>query len=92
MLGIEEVAEEGTLAVFPNPTEGIVNITYEGSPGSEFLFTIQNTVGQLIINETIRLQDNSYSSSFDLSSYPSGIYFITVQSEKGILTEKVFVK
>jgi photosystem II stability/assembly factor-like uncharacterized protein len=56
------------LSIYPNPAEEIVTITVKNASS----FTITNSIGQLLLN--IEVEN---SAAIDLSSFQSGIYFIT---------------
>jgi hypothetical protein len=71
---IDEI-EDIRLKVYPNPTTSIVHINIEQvdllQNGSIHIY---NTIGTHIKSQSI----NSLNTSIDLSSYPSGIYLITI--------------
>ena len=60
------------LKVYPNPSRGLVNISYslpDESYGSLSIFSIE---GRFI--GYYDLQEGSHTNSFDLSNLPAGIY------------------
>jgi hypothetical protein len=71
-----------SVRVFPNPTKNRINIT-----ASELIKTIQLFDGQGRLMNTSLVND--LKSTFDVSSYSKGIYFLKVQTGKGIKTEKI---
>jgi hypothetical protein len=68
VLGIESLVEKG-ITVYPNPTDGIVNIQLEG----EFTYVIRNLLGQKIITGAA-----SGSDKIDLDLFENGVYFIQI--------------
>ena len=72
-LGLDAVAENVPLTIYPNPTSGLVNINTE--VGHLQLF---NFAGQLIL-------EKKNISQFDLSVYPSGLYLVRLDE----MTKKV---
>ncbi len=58
------------LTVYPNPTDGMVYIQYEGM----FNYTVQNLLGQTIITGTA-----NGSTKVDLSSFEDGVYFVQIK-------------
>jgi hypothetical protein len=61
--------------IYPNPTDGLVNIEYDCSnPTSSY--KIANAEGQVLISSFVNSSPNSLQ--IDLSDYHTGIYFITV--------------
>lgn len=74
------------IEIFPNPTDGMLNIQVEVSL-EQFDLRVMNPVGQIIRTENIR--GRSFTS-MDLSSLPAGTYFIELSSN-GARTFKRFV-
>ena len=79
-----------SLKVFPNPTSGVVSINAAFSSIQNLKINIVNIlgekIGEWIVNETI---GGTYD--FDLSSQPSGVYFINVNSNGETSTGKIIV-
>lgn len=61
-------AETLSVAIYPNPFTRIINITTERT---DLKFVVTNMTGQIIIAET-------QEKSIDLSTYPSGIYLLSI--------------
>lgn len=79
ILDVESHSESNT-CIYPNPTNGVINIDAEGLEN----VTVLNTLGQTIYS--------SSESQIDLSKYGKGLYFVRIQTNKGIETEKIIVK
>jgi hypothetical protein len=82
---LEELQEGPTLSVFPNPTRELINIQCS-SPMQEI--SISDVSGRLI--QTLEIQD-SLEQELNVNGLSAGIYFIRIESGKGITTRK-FVK
>ncbi|CAM3967581.1 T9SS type A sorting domain-containing protein [Flavobacterium antarcticum] len=74
-----------SIQVYPNPAESEVFIKAEHTINSIQLFDAQGRILQTKMS-------NKNSESVDLSSYSSGIYFITVATSFGQQTQKVIKK
>ena len=61
-------------AVYPNPTQGILNI--QSDENHNFSFRIFNTLGQLIMEQT-----NSELDTIDVSSLNNGLFYLNILSE-----------
>jgi len=72
------------LSVFPNPTTQILNITNSTQESIKYI-SIYNQVGKLID----KLQE---SDKINISKYSQGIYLMVIESDKGNLARKVFIK
>lgn len=72
------------ILVFPNPTDGKINITYPDFNGDESIeIRIYNNIGQEIITE------DKIVETVDLSFLPKGIYFIEIKSPNRIFRKKI---
>ena len=69
--------------LYPNPTNGILNIEGEGA----MTISVMNILGQKILETTAN--DNT---TIDLSGFGEGIYMVRIETENGTKTEKVSVK
>ena len=83
--GNTAVAEVSTnnVSLYPNPTNGILNIEGNGP----MTISVMNVIGQKVLETTAT--DNT---TIDLSGFGSGIYMVKIEAENGIKTEKVNVK
>lgn len=72
--------EKLNLSVFPNPTQGVLNLTIQNKASIEQIFVLDATGRELF---------STHQNQLDISGYPDGIYFVRVQTTLGILTRKV---
>jgi len=72
------------ISIYPNPTNGIINITDEQLQLQNATIEIKNTLGQIVYLDV-------YAPQINVSSFPSGIYFITLNNKETKRTIK-FVK
>ncbi len=85
-VGINEISDN-QISISPNPTTGIVNINLKASE-RPLSVEITNTTGKIIEQNN----SNSTLQIFDLSNYSNGVYFIKIQTENGVYTEKIIKK
>ncbi|MCL2289978.1 MAG: T9SS type A sorting domain-containing protein [Bacteroidetes bacterium] len=80
-IGIKEVKELKEIILFPNPTTGELRVTnYELQiEGIEIfdLFGRKHSAGSIMQNR------------IDMSDLQAGIYFVRIQTEKGVITKKI---
>jgi hypothetical protein len=78
----EEEVENNTISIYPNPTNGVIGIrTY----ADNFNYTILNVVGDVVAQNNV----NGFNTTVDLSNNAKGVYFVTINTEKGSTTQKV---
>lgn len=73
----------GEVAVYPNPTQNIVNVM---APGMNHI-TVMNLLGQVVYDTPLE----SNSLVLDLSSYESGIYILRIATAQGVVVKHVSV-
>ncbi len=82
-----------SLSVFPNPSGGVVNISYNMPQESPVKLELYNNYGSLI---NTLLEENTYpgkhTGQYNLSDLPPGIYFIKLTSKLGINTGKLIIQ
>lgn len=84
-IGLEEVAEEGLISIYPNPTSSIIHIEcLDPALGMMRVFELN---GNLLIDREV----NGPKYSIDVSAFPSGIYILSLISGQNEIREK-FVK
>jgi hypothetical protein len=81
---IDEPGFENIVNIYPNPTDGIVNVEAEGLSGKVRAF-VYNIQGELVLSK----EPESGSFMFDLSGSPAGLYLIEVRHSGFIVRKKV---
>jgi hypothetical protein len=73
------------VSVYPNPAHGELNITGDVIPTA---VRIYNITGQLMYETATCTAEMKIS----VSSMPTGVYFIKINSDKGSITQKIIIK
>ncbi len=76
------------LTIYPNPTNGEFNIEAELS--NEAALTIIDTQGKIVLAELI--QTGNLNKKYDLSTQPKGLYFIRLETNNEIYSNKILIK
>ena len=77
--------ESSLIHVYPNPSKEFINIEFENESVNPNYFTVTNTLGQVLLKETLSGQ----RSSFNISHFPGGLYILNVESNGRIKTVKL---
>jgi hypothetical protein len=77
----------GSIDVYPNPVEGILNYNITGYSGNTE-FSIFSTIGTEIYHTRIR----SANGTIDMHSFKSGAYILKLQNGKDVILKKIVVK
>lgn len=71
------------LNLYPNPTDGVFNLVFEGVKVDNFEITIYDIFGKLIY----KTLTNSNETIIDISSFANGVYFVKITS--GIINKSL---
>jgi len=86
--GIVETQGIASVRVYPNPTDGQLSITnYELRITNIEVFDL---MGKCVFQ--LSTLNSQLSTQIDISPLPIGMYFMRIQTEKGIITKKVVKK
>jgi PKD repeat protein len=79
--------------LYPNPTIGQFSIEMEANQTTDVTISLTNLVGQVIEKSTTEISVGTNVISFDSSTYPSGIYLVTITNNKsGVLFNSKLIK
>jgi hypothetical protein len=83
-----EAFDLSTLVIYPNPSEGIFNITAKNTQIDTI--EVYDVLGKQI---SIKYNtDNASNVELDLSTASTGIYFVKIQSDDQTVTKKITKK
>jgi len=69
------------LSVYPNPTKEVYNVKVQSVEDGKIVIRLINSLGVALQQQDVESTTNEeFSSVFDLSSYPKGVYFIVARS------------
>lgn len=77
-VGIEEVSSVRSINLFPNPSNGIVNLNLTTDNAFTSSINIYNSIGSLIKTENVSFNSGNNDHIIDLNNLNSGLYFIEI--------------
>jgi hypothetical protein len=89
VVGIEENWLENVL-ISPNPNNGTFNIKADLISRGEVMISISDIQGKIIYQS--RETNNELNQNINLTDVEEGIYLLTISSQAGSITEKIFVR
>ncbi len=87
-IDVPELNPGGYVNIYPNPTSGLFEIALIRDNPQTVTVLTHNSLGSEVYRETFRLNDKA-RIPMNISSFPAGIYLITVISESGSLVRKI---
>jgi PKD repeat protein len=87
-VGIEEM-DLAIGSVLPNPTKGNIHVNLNGNDVKDLNIGIYNILGEMVTEEYINSLNGNMTYTFDISTQAEGVYFVRIQSNKGLYSRKV---
>ena len=88
---VEEVNVKN-LNVYPNPLQDIFNITFTSTTQQDLKVRILNIIGKEVYTDNLEEFVGKYTKEINFSTYPKGIYFLEINSDKGVINKKVVLQ
>jgi hypothetical protein len=77
--------------VYPNPANGIINITVSSTSNDQVRISIVDLQGKEVYNETYNNISGKYSKQVNIENLAKGIYYIKMNTDKESRIEKLIV-
>lgn len=78
-----------SLQVFPNPTNGMLNISYISEVNGDVNVRLVNLNGQEVMNQIFNKANGEFFNTINMNNFAKGIYMLQVMTPERTITEKV---
>jgi hypothetical protein len=78
--------------VFPNPTDGILNICFSSDNNNAFNLSLIDVTGRIVINENHNAAIGNNQYQLNLASIAKGVYILMMQKGDAIIQKKIVVQ
>jgi hypothetical protein len=85
--GINNISSNESIKIYPNPSKDFINIDLSNSDAKVSSMKISNVQGQIISEQNVSNQIERIS----VTNFADGIYILQLNSDKGILTQKIII-
>jgi len=90
--GLNENEVASGFATYPNPSNGIMSISFNLSKNSPVSYSIYNTTGRMVMETALgTLSSGSYKETLDVSNLTSGFYLVKLIAGNSVVTSKIQV-
>lgn len=80
-------------SVYPNPATNKVSVAYSLESASDVTITISDVLGNAVSTDNVgQLGSGTHTSSYDVSSYASGLYICSIVSNGAVITKSFVVE
>jgi hypothetical protein len=87
--GINDQKAFEDLSVFPNPTDGLLNIRFTMNESQSVKLLILSLNGETMVDQDFGTIQGSIDKQLDLSSLSKGIYILRLISDRGTTNDKI---
>ena len=79
----------GLLMIYPNPNDGYFTIEFSSLITQNVQLKITNAIGELVFTDNLQSYIGEYKRQINLQDYSNGIYFLNIETQKGITNKKI---
>jgi hypothetical protein len=91
-IGINELSGLENLNIFPNPTDALLNISFQADSPKEMVLKIVDAQGKTIFVENLGTVAQEFSRMLDVTHLAPGVYMLSLESADGSKAVQRFVK
>ena len=81
-VGISQPSSENSFVVYPNPTDEFLNIKGNEISNGRYELVLSSVFGQQIRRNSLQVSNHSFATKMSLKELASGIYFLSITSDK----------
>lgn len=90
-IGLNEFGLDQAVQVYPNPSNGLVQLVFEGS-ALEGNLELVNPLGQVVLAQSFNKDAGAYNHPLNLSDLSKGIYHVRILSSEGSTVLRVVLQ
>lgn len=89
---VKEIDGDGTqMSVYPNPASDQIYLSTSALQEKTAQLSILTIDGKLVHQRSLQIKQGEQVRPIDVSHLPAGLYFVKVQTNAGLATEKIFI-
>ena len=89
---VDTVASPKGLLVTPNPTTGILNISFTVDVSADLTFELYNVLGQQLYKQVYPSYIGSYSGQLNLGNFADGVYLLKIVHGSNVTVKKILLE
>lgn len=91
-LNTMEYEDQVMVKCYPNPTDGLFNLSVDGNIGTDAVITIADMGGRIIYQDNLQQITSVFVKQIDLSHAAAGTYLLTLRSQQHYYIHKLVVR
>lgn len=91
-VGTEDSRNFENLNVYPNPTEGKINLSFNLNDIQQVKIEVISLTGNVVYAENFDNFKGLFEKQLDLTGLSKGVYMLKLTSDKGIINKKIIIR
>ncbi|PLX14467.1 MAG: hypothetical protein C0594_00015 [Marinilabiliales bacterium] len=87
---VNNVVQTANIVIYPNPTRDIINIEMS-NVDTEIEISVITPQGKLVLSEIVEKEGHIHQS-YDVSSYPKGLYIVKIVNNEKVFVRRIIVQ
>jgi len=83
---------ENFYAIYPNPSDGIVNISVNNTYSDELIISVYDAIGKAVYCEKAKLTNVENNKQINLKQLAKGLYYIKLSTKFNVFTQKLVIE
>lgn len=90
-VSVEELDNKQALTVYPNPTNGNLFVNLNATASGVTNIVVFDPIGKVVATESFNTSMGAQTLELDLAGNPAGMYFIQVEENENVTTQKFYI-
>ena len=91
-VGSSELQSLSSLNISPNPASDFVMVRAYNNTNQQIQLAVNDMSGKILLSETFTAQKGNIEKSVDVSNLTAGMYFLSLKTSEGKVTQKIIVR
>ncbi len=88
-----QTLEDGSeLSVYPNPASGTIHLSFDSNAKRDIEVKILTIDGKVMQSQRMNIFEGKQTFGLNVDDFSAGFYIVHIQSEDGIITEKIVIE
>jgi hypothetical protein len=85
------IPQQNQLIISPNPATDKITISFAATTDENVTIKIYSITGEVVFAEENKTGNNNFNKTIDVTGLSNGIYFLSVQTGREVITKKIVV-
>ena len=80
------------ITIYPNPSQDVFNVEFNSLVSQDLELRIINVIGEVVYTVSLNEFVGEYTKQVNLSTYKSGVYFLEINTDNGLINKKLILQ